>query len=1128
MILERGFDLERFEDKSLYVQQLVDAGFARDDANLVLDRAKNLTTSPEDQAQFQKFFVKEDGQVDLVKVDAFMHIHAARATLHSYLPVLEARADNADNNTSLEGLRDAIELMHVGGMSGAEIADFMNKYIKISKSFTPHPTEGLSPNGVALARDLVEAGESDRKGRVFAIKNAARKIVQSNDFEASKRANMLDETQSSNRDARIHNKGVNQLDRDIEGIIFEVTGELHDIRTNTAVRSWDLDADGKNNAEGFSMIGKMSGSMIGCFTDLSENLEFAIANTRSEDQRKSMQVMHGQVRQVLAALSPIYDKTRDIVVALANVDPEKREALYRGHYEKDYENLKIDFSKVYECIGDKTRGYDFFQETVATLGKLRKRLQQDGDVDASLAIDDSFRTIDRCGFGLEKLQTRHNDLVYIDMLDKMTQSDVFWSMGILSANDRQEVLQAGKFSELSSDLQHEYMQKILDYAQKNGNRAELMQLVRTTNPLAFKSLDKGGNGYPNQERAYADRLELRKMYQRLFAEGIISDAQKIASSRQKFFADLCNMPDMEHMALYEDKKNLARRPSLMRMYAATSGMSNMQSRQERMPDRFRRGHETLHIMFPASDSERNGGSFARLQTFDQVRKVTNASFLETGVPTESMLGGGGSLSRFGGDTDMMRRIEAQELKERLKDKREKGLPLDDNDKKMLIMAATTMYTEQGRTRRYASVTPAQVRDDFAKKLTYIIQDHLDLVGIVPDHTFIDPKPKISKELARMLDPSTSNPTMRWTFADKRIENYYNFANVYKKDSDGKPSNVLVLDSFSENTGCPHLLPFQNNGARASAGKAGGANNLSALRAIGKDQGIYLTESFHPGFFTAGTAMREMHIALHDKGGAEGGITIEDIHDLVHHPEWEEAIFTRDLIDAGRFNAKHLFKTLSDGDASGWTFDRAMKIGGETTWKRDLESGKQTLVHKDQQAENVTDEQLYLCRIYYDRVIFIAMTEAALTPEGKGVTMKNSLDDIVRRFRPHDNGLDVALGVRTRKQWPSVIEDLLNHEINAPAYAVTRLVNGDIESRLKSGQPKDEVMKFYGDGDPKAAEARFRRYGGSFRAGTMPHVSKWNGEVTFGVEQRRSADMKAIIASMKPGNNNVIGFDADPR
>lgn len=1111
----RSLDPDKILDRGVFVNQLVNAGFSREQANIVLDEADRLDLDPAHVGQFQKHFVTESGEVDLGKLDVFMHIHATKMTLQTYLPVLQSRADNVDNHTAIDDLQDSIALMHVSGMSGTEIADFMNKYVKISKSFTPHPTEGLSRNGIKLARNLVEASETDRRGRTFALKNAMRAISQSTDFEASKRANMLDETEYSNECARVHNSGVNQLDREVERIIFEVTGEHHNIRMNTAARSWDLDADGKNNAEGFSMIAKMSYSTLGAFQDLAQNLDFAVENTKSQEHRDKITAMRADVQSVMDNLAPVYDRARDITVALANVDPEKREALYRHHYENDFESLKGKFAGIYDSLGDKKRGYETFQKTVSDLDYLRKAIEADGNSDGALALDESFRTISRCGFALEKLQTRHNDLVYIDMLDNMVGSDMFWATGILSHNEKQEVLQAGKFSNLSNDQQFDYMQKILTYAEKNGNRAELVELVRASNVLSFKPLDKGGNGYPNQERPYADRLELRQMYPRLFAEGIISDAQKIASSRQKFFADLFGMTDMEHMALNEDRKNLAR--TLTQHYNTMGGAENMKNRAERMPAYFRRGHETLHVMRPASDAERNGGSMTRIQAIDQYRKTVREAY-EHKVPVEIMIGGGQSLNRFGGDVDMVRRIVAQELKEIFKEKEARGEVLDENDRRMMIMATTTMYTEQGRTRRIASTTGGQVRDDFAGKLRNIVQDYLDLQGLVPDNTFIDKKTPVSTNMERILNPPKFNSAMKWTMAGQRIENYFHFANIYRKGEDGKPTSTLVLDSFAEKTGAPHILPFLNNGARASAGKAGGASNLSSLRAIGKDQGLYLTQSFHAGFFVSGIVMEDFHTALRD-----GKIDLKDVRDVVKSPEWSEAIFSRNLIDAGRFNATHLFKSLSGGDVTNWTFDRAMKIGKEVAWKKDLDTNRQYLVYANQEAEGVTDEQLYLCRIYYDRAMFLAMTEAALTPEGQGISMKNSIDEIIRSIRPDDNGLNIGMGSKTRKAWPSVEDDLENHRKNAAGFAMIQLVDRDIEARLKRGQSKNEVMEIYGQGNPKAAEARFRQLGGAFRSGTLPHVSKWAGYVTYGLNNRQDVNMKAMLVQRMSEPDNAVSM-----
>ena len=1102
-----NIDPEQLLDQGIFIAQLEEAGFARDEAEVVLREARTMGLAPADLEQFQSHFQNDAGGVDIAKVDAFMRIHNTQMTLDSYHLVLEERADNVENNTSLNRLYTAIEYMYTAGYSGVEIADICNRLIKISKSFTPHPTENLSPNGIRLARNLVAAAEEEEDRRDSALKAAVHEIATSDDFGASKKSNMIDETDYSSECARIHNEGVNELDRIIEHMIYEVTGETVEVHTNTAARSWDYDADGKNNADGFAMMMKICTTTIGAMEDVCASMTNAQTEKVPENLRIRLEHQRERIASVVERLRPVYERSRAITAELAATAPEDREAIYRQRYEEEYVVLHQQLAGAYDHL-DRNRGLDFYRETVNKLSVLRK-LVASKDEEAGMLVDDSFRTLNRCGFALEKGQTRHNDLVYIEMLDRLFDLDAFWAEGVLDAEDREEVLQAGKFSSLPSERKYQYWEKILDYAKANGNRDKIVQYLRDSNPLSFKPLSEGGNGYPDQGRAYLDRMDLRALFPLKFEEGIISDAQESGSPRQKFVADLFGMRRMKHMALNEDMATLAQQHRLTRKFKEAGGQENMREREVTGPGLFLRAHETLHVMRPASDAERNGGSFTRLQALDQYRKIVREAY-KMKVPIEIMIGGGMSLNRFGGDVDIVRRVLAQELNDIFQAKKAAGESLDDYDEKMIIMATSILYTEQGRAKRYLSATPFQVMDDYADKVACILEDYLDMRGDVPNYTFINAPVEFSESMGRL----------QRDVAEEAIAYYNGFANIHFTDDEGSVTDELILDRYADQAGCPNLLPTQNNGARSAAGKAKGSKKLSALRAIGKDQGLYTMQSFHAGFFSSGRVMKRFDNALQD-----GRISQSDIEDLTNDPEWQEAIFSRNLIDAGRFNATHLFAQLSNGDASDWTFDRAVAIGKEVVWKRT--DGKLHLVYAGD--EDVTQEQLYLSKIYYDRLVFLAMTEAALTPKGAGVTMEDDFDKILEAFRPSDNGLEVGLGQRTKEKWPSIEEQTLHdHRKNAPAYALYYMVEEDIAAKIHSGTPKDEVMEEYGQGDPAQAESRFRQYGSALRSGTLPHKAKWMGTETYGMSTRRAINPTDVMMDLQAVNGDVLGDEPDLR
>ncbi|MDH5723621.1 MAG: hypothetical protein OEY94_09915 [Alphaproteobacteria bacterium] len=1106
-----------------FVARLTEAGFTQEQAKIVLAEAYAMDLSPEAARNFQRHFKTEDGQVDVAKVRAMSYIQDARMTIDTYEPILEQRADSVDNEKQIKAMHEVIELMHAIGYSADEIKDTIELYIKISKSATPHPTEHHSEEGIGLDRKLVKAAEESSDKRETALLVAQQNLSLSNNLAASKRADIVDEADNSNTVSRIHNQGANDFDRALEDIIEEVTGVRVDINTNTGQKSWDYDADGKPNAEGFSMMMKIVTTSNAALNDAVENIQIAL-DADSGEIRTQLEKTKEKLEKVIENMKPIFDRSREITRTLAQEgDSEERKKLYKKFYEEEFETLFTQLSKIYD-EPDKNfnrRGLDLYEETLSILDDTRKDLRKrfGADNKAYLAIDNTYRTFNRNGFTLEKGQTRHNDLVYAKMLDNLFKSEEFLDLGMLTREDNQLIYRAGSFSKMTPEDQFTIMRSVLLYINgdpKNENsreeklsrREQILEILKNANPLGFI-----GNGYPEQTFSYIDRMRMRSLFPYLFDVGVISDAGDYGSPRQKFIADLFGIENMKHMSLNEDKTNLSRQGQLTRVFNEYGGAENLEARAKKRKDIEKRLTEALHIMRPASDAERAGGSFTRLQAIDQYRKIVREAY-EMHIPIEVMLGGGHSLNRFGGDVDMVRRILAQELKGILVDKRDRGKTLEPYDYNMMMMATSILYTEQGRSKRLMSATPGQVRDNLLVKTTNMLKDLMDLRGDVDDYLFIDRQHHFSENMKRVQKRI-------W---EHGIEDYATFNQVCMVNGEGeimkdKNGPIQVLDVFVNKAGPMNIVPFQNYGSRPAEGKAKDEDKtliqkaidwlkatVTRFRAIGKDQTLYSMQSFHAGFLGSGNAMARFHNALH-KGDAGNKITLKDIDDLMNSPEWEEAIFSRNLIDAGRFNATQLAEKLFGNDAKDWDHDRMMKLGENVIIAKIPDEENWHLRYNG--PETVTQEQMYFARIYYGRVRFLAFTEAAITPKGRGVTMENTQEEILAAFKP-ENGLELGLGKRTQQRWSDVMQTLENHKKNAPLYAINNMIDEDITARKEMDQSQEEINTYYGQGDPSAAERLFRLVSSALRSGTSPHKHKWTGQDGPFMEHKRNIDMGVLI------------------
>ena len=1145
-----------FVDPQIFVEQLENTGFSGEGANDALSGSDDMDMSPDAARIFQEYLQNDNGGVDVEKTKAFSHVRNVLRTLDSYDGILAERADNTDNRTKLDDLEKAIRIKHAAGYSAQEIAEFFNNGSKISESYTPHPTEHLDPDDIKLVRALVEASESPLEEREANIKVAAEAIAKKTDFGASRKYTGVDEIDSTSETSRIHNKGINQLDREIEGMIYRTTSERVNICTNSTPKRW-LDADGKNTADGFYMMAEMSSTMMDAMTDLSDNLSRTMAGNASDDIKSRLGKMHENINKVINRLQPAYESSRNIVIELAQCAPEERENLYSERYSNDYKGLRDGLANVFDDMGN-DQGFKFYEDTVKELGSLRKDFE-DYNPESALLMDESFRSVQRCGFALDEGQMRHGDPVNINILDNLFKSDEsnelynsdeFWNLcksvgrDLLNDLDHSELLEAGGFSGLPSDTQQRHWDKILRYAEKNEEyRTKLLDMLSRANPLAFN----GGNGYPDQGRAYMDRNDLRSLFPLIFGDMIISDAQIHGAPRSMYITDLFGMYDMKHMPLFEDKENAANMAECIEAFKEACGDHNLKNRAERLEKVAQENDILSHakiahlmrvavmqVMRAASDIERWGGSPTRLQAFEQLRQMTRICH-DMKVPFDYKLGGGMDLNRFGGDPDMPRRIIAQELKAVFNEKLDRGEELDEYDYNMINMAMSISYTTQGRGKRYSTATAAQKTDDFAGKYTNILQDNMDLMGDVSDNTFIDEKQEFS--------PAMEETKSR--VKNKAIKSYIALANAYGTDGKGNVTGGLLLDSFMNKVGCKHLWPFLNNSARADAGKLGGGKDVSKLRAIGKCQASDTSQANPTGIYGSGQMMERLN-----NKRADEVITSDDVDELVHSDEWNECIFSRNLIDAGKFNAILAFERLSAGDASEWNFDRAMDIGKECQVIK-VEGEEKWKVVYEGEEKNVTDDQLYLCKLYYDRAVFLACSEAALNPDKNGpyVTMEDSLERIIQAIRPTDNNLDFGLGERTLKEWPSVKDALDDHKKQAPMYSVIYMINDDIEEKIQNdkgykdavakcneyvknhedgeydekdiikyseakdaakGAAKEAAIATYGDGDYAVGESNLRRIMAAFRTGTLSHKSKWGGEVTYGMENRNKVDMVEVL------------------
>lgn len=1030
--------------------------------------------------------------------DRFNHYHTIQNTLRTYTPILASREQEAAQNDSFKAMEEAIYALKTAGYTPQQAVKFLSE-IKIAKAGTSHPTEGLNKEGIALCRELVASAEQENPKK--AIQTIINKMIKAENIGATAKDGILDEIDSTNIDSRIHNDGayiLNSFAQDTLKKVYEPAGKdlqaVNDLAMDICRRSWDYDSDGKNNAEGWAMITKLSTSTSAAILDVEQTLlhiQQAIPSLFDEESKALLT----NIQNVQKRLAPVYERSREITKKLAEMKtPAKREQFYKDHYE-EYQNIQKQFAAIYNDVDPAKRGEGFYHQTVAHMASLRDTLYQNGYKQDGDFVDRNHYVLRRNGFVLEKAQPRQNDLVHGRIIDNLFAHDGFRARGVISGDEAKEIDTAGGFNKLPLERQHELREKAVKYVKHNGNRKDVLQDLFDANPLAFNS----GNGFPDQERTLLDRFSSQQVFSRKFAENIISDCQEYGPERQKFLASLFGIKDMQHMALHEDRLNLTRQGELLKgIYSRAAEPQRIKIKElTKVNEQLAallgsRGIHETHIMRPCSDAERGGGSGTRQEAIDVYRQLVRISLelaneTKEAVPIEIMLGCGASMQRYGGDPEIIRSVIEQELKAHAIKRRDEGLPLDPhndkNDRRMLRSCLAILWTEQGRAKRMMTATPGQIADDFSKYITRMIKGRLDIEdALEQDYTFIQ-KPSATE--AQRLQ--------RAKYYNTQIDRYEIMRNVH---TDKDPSSIKVLDALSLKATCPIMCKYMNNASRPASKKVG-IDLRTEKRAIENNERDYASGLFL-GRYGGGAMMAEIH-----KDYLSGALTKDDLQALLDDPEWEYNLFTKDLADAQRADYAYALKQLGWANA---TFDELMEAGRTATSVNAKGQGHSYFVHD----KKYTQEQAYLAKAYYDHTIYLAQTEAALNGH-----FDQSLDEMVTAIKAKDGSIHPKMGAASRKKFPIAVEIAQESDLGKASLQLLRATEEKLKTHMDSGMTEEEAVNAEG------GEAHMRQICASWRSTTSPHWKFWSGQVNMLAHTPDPKQTLATFIQSKPSSSDQI-------
>lgn len=1044
-------------------------------------------------------FYNPDGSIDTVNQGLLDHLNLIRHEMRSSATVIADRTYNVDDPEVYDELRQAIKDMKTMGFTYEETVKMFNQDIKFSKSPTPHPTENLSINGIKAYMKVMEAAETSREVRQEKMEAAISAMLLSNDVSPSEKFNILDEIDLSDLYAENHNQGVNNLERFIEDTIEDEYGERPKISLDATLKSWDYDSDGKNNAEGFAFMAKTSSTTMAALNMTIRSIEEAqqdglVPIDNVDEVEKALE----NCKALKGALEPVYARSREITLELAKLEPDARQDYYKRVYENEYTSLERQFASIYDAVGTKNRGLDFYQDTISTL---RDAVEGQAAVTPreENPLDDALRIFRRNGVALEKGQPRQNDFKHIGIIHNLINYKEFRDLGVLSPEALAEIDAVKGYATpeekggLSEHRKHEILNDIAEYVELNGNARDIQKMLYDANPLEFDD-----NGYPAQTRSLLDRFNLRHYYPHKYEDSINSDAQPGSDERLHFFFRVFGIKRGSSMSLHEDRGTLPRKPDLTVTFVNHSGrdrITRLQSYHEtaELPWHLdKSGGKDMHkSMTGPSDAQKIGGPAAQMEIFwiwgQGVQNAWKHKYY-----LEQMFGTGMASDRFGADGGTNSDVAAQEMMEIVK---EHG-PFDrsiQEHRRFMRAALAESFTQQGRHKRYAMSTPAQITDDLTARMTDKIHKRFELEGLVPVGTYIAPKPKFRNDRVEgyMRDLSSA-----WIDRFNKAREATVSDGVMYGDPD------YVFNDFADKVTCPNIMGYSNHGARPAA-KGGSAKQAMNVRAIENQQRHQISQLFAGSLYGAGKMMKEIGYSyrLENPDPNQVKLTDADIEDFMSHEYWNFNIHVKAIAAAGSVNNGYALDQIGWPDA---TFDELKAVGERVLFVDHPERGDEVLMVYSGPRQELTNAQLYAAKLWHDRLAYVSHMEAALTKKGEGPTLADDPETIMQAFRPENNSPEVGVGVKTQLRWHDAMEIAGEHMVNLPQFNAQYAREAQWKKDQQSGLPKAEILERQG------GEDGLRQSRSAFRAGTLAHVSYWSGEKRIGIQPKPDERIERLM------------------
>lgn len=666
--------------------------------------------------------------------------------------------------------------------------------IRINPVDTPHPTEYLSTQGIALYRALVGLTyETNPNTQEQKASELVKQMLSSSSITCDQRATTRAETITGLVQFNIYRTGTKQFRRLLQKALdthfpnLSLTDKSYtpDIATGT----WRAggDADGKPNVTANVLLEGLTLNRLSAVNGLVSDLE-------------EIKKEHGKEN---ATLNKLETPLKTLQEALKAFDQQKPHTLDEKTLQKHSENL----SRIAA------------QLPYTDLEKTFKQLEKELEGEALEKLKDMFFVFLQYGARGPRLDVRHNHSVFVSLINKIMTQDALKEFGLKYKSDL-------FFSQRAKEQQKRLMIQLETILAKDSKKM-----------ARFKALLWKISQADSEERELLKRFEIIKKHPKMFNRAIIAEADTLSMHYQNLIGLPFKLNEIaQHTPLAEDGKTLENVHLFSEDFENTpAGIKQKEAMGIRHALKKTGKLVAMPIMMARSDAQKDFGPAISLVQRKTSINVVNSALLKGGNLIKSLYNGCGmALGRGWSNPADITRITAQKIAQHFENT---GRPVTNP---ALAMLARIIYTTQGRAPRILSAIPEQHANFVADQIAEILGRQIELLGLIPKGRYIYREKELSRNAKTFLKHIRRECT----------DHYYAFRHAQD------PKGNKVIDSWADTFSYMHVLKHVNFSARPNA-RSKKKSTLSTQRAIGSNKALKMARTNHDNYYALDRFLREI-------------------------------------------------------------------------------------------------------------------------------------------------------------------------------------------------------------------------------------------------------------------------------